>query len=29
MHKIYHDELGGNGYLDHIMAEVKKLRVGR
>lgn len=26
-HKIYHDELTGNGYLDHIMSEVKKLRV--
>ncbi len=29
MHKIYHDELSGNGYLDHIMAEVKKLRIGK
>ena len=29
MHKIYHDELEGNGYLDHIMTEVKKLRSGR
>jgi hypothetical protein len=29
MHKIYHDELNGNGYLDHIMAEVKKLRIGK
>jgi len=29
MHKIYHDDLDGNGYLDHIMTEVKKLRSGR
>jgi len=29
MHKIYHDELNGNGYLDHIMTEVKKLRIGK
>ena len=28
MHKIYHDDLSGNGYLDHIMTEVKKLRIG-
>ena len=27
MHKIYHDDLGGNGFLDHIMAQVKTLRV--
>ena len=27
MHKIYHDDLGGNGYLDHIMTQVKKLRL--
>jgi hypothetical protein len=27
MHKIYHDELSGNGYLDLIMTEVKKLRL--
>ena len=27
MHKIYHDELGGNGYLDHVMVEVKKVKV--
>jgi hypothetical protein len=27
MHKIYHDELNGNGYLDHVMEEVKKLKI--
>ena len=27
MHKIYHDDLSGNGYLDHVMEEVKKLKV--
>lgn len=27
MHMIYHDDLKGNGYLDHIMNEVKRLRV--
>lgn len=27
MHKIYHDELGGNGYLDHVMEAVKDLDV--
>lgn len=27
MHKIYHDDLGGNGYLDHIINEVKKVKV--
>ncbi|HOP12101.1 MAG TPA: hypothetical protein PK629_11495 [Oscillospiraceae bacterium] len=27
MHKIYHDELSGNGYIDHIMEEVKKLKI--
>ena len=26
MHKIYHDELSGNGYLDNVMSEVMKLR---
>lgn len=25
MHKVYHDELGGNGFLDDIMKEVNKL----
>ena len=25
MHRIYHDELGGNGYLDQIMEAVKRL----
>lgn len=27
MHKIYHDDLEGNGFLDELMAEVHKLRV--
>lgn len=27
MHKIYHDDLDGNGKLDRIMAEVKKLPI--
>jgi len=27
MHKIYHDDLAGNGFLDCIMADVKKLKV--
>ena len=27
MHKIYHDELDGNGYLDAIMEQVKKLPI--
>ena len=27
MHRIYHDELGGNGYLDTLMANVKKLPI--
>lgn len=27
MHKIYHDELNGNGYLDHVMEEIKKLKI--
>ena len=26
MHRIYHDELNGNGYLDHVIEEVKKLK---
>lgn len=25
MHKVYHDELQGNGFLDNIMAEINKL----
>ena len=25
MHKVYHDELGGNGFLDANMEEVNKL----
>ena len=25
MHKVYHDQLGGNGFLDAIMEEVNKL----
>ncbi len=29
MHKIYHDELAGNGFLDKIMADVKALPVTR
>lgn len=27
MHKIYHNDLNGNGYLDQLMAEVKKLKL--
>jgi len=27
MHKIYHDQLNGNGYIDHLMEEVKKLKI--
>lgn len=27
MHKVYHDQLNGNGYLDHIMDEVYKLPI--
>jgi len=27
MHTIYHDDLGGNGYLDSLMAQVKKLPI--
>lgn len=27
MHKVYHDDLGGNGYLDSLMDRVKKLPV--
>ena len=26
-HRIYHDILGGNGYLDALMAEVKALQI--
>ena len=27
MHKIYHNDLGGNGYLDSLMASVKRLPI--
>lgn len=27
MHKIYHDQLGGNGFLDSLMHQVKKLHI--
>ena len=27
MHKIYHDELNGNGFLDDLMREVRKLEI--
>lgn len=27
MHKVYHDDLGGNGFLDAIMEEVSKLEI--
>lgn len=27
MHRVYHDELSGNGYLDAIMEQVKKLPI--
>ena len=27
MHRIYHDDLGGNGYLDSIMEAVKRLPI--
>lgn len=27
MHKVYHDDLGGNGYLDSIMGRVKALPI--
>ena len=27
MHRIYHDELGGNGFLDEIMERVKSLPI--
>ncbi len=27
MHRIYHDELGGNGYLDTLMGQVKHLPI--
>lgn len=27
MHRVYHDELGGNGYLDTLMEQVKHLKI--
>ena len=27
MHRIYHDKLGGNGFLDSLMCQVKKLHI--
>lgn len=27
MHKVYHDKLGGNGFLDNLMAQVKRLQI--
>ena len=27
MHRIYHDELGGNGYLDALIEQAKKLPI--
>lgn len=27
MHKIYHDDLDGNGFLDDLMAEVRRLKI--
>lgn len=27
MHKCYHDDLDGNGFLDNVMAQVKKLPI--
>lgn len=27
MHKVYHNELGGNGFLDSVMDQVKKLSI--
>lgn len=27
MHKIYHDDLDGNGFLDDLMLEVRKLKI--
>ena len=27
MHKIYHDQLGGNGFLDSLMHQVRKLHI--
>jgi hypothetical protein len=27
MHKIYHDDLNGNGYLDDVIEKIKKLKV--
>ena len=29
MHSIYHTDLGGNGYLDNLMEQVKRLPVKR
>lgn len=29
MHKIYHDDLGGNGFLDNIMNQVKQLPLNK
>lgn len=28
LHMVYHEELGGNGYLDTLMNTVKKLPIG-
>jgi len=27
MHKVYHDNLSGNGFLDSVMAQVKRLKI--
>ena len=27
LHKIYHDDLAGNGFLDDLMAEVRRLEI--
>ena len=27
MHRVYHDELGGNGYLDTLMEQVRHLTI--
>ena len=29
MHNIYHDDLGGNGFLDAIMSSVKSLKIAK
>ena len=29
MHRVYHDGLGGNGYLDTLLGKVKALEVRR